>query len=121
MSTPALLLTLLLLAFLAWTAWYWFARRRRVRPLTAEQKAILEKQVAFYRRLSEADKERFEQGISQFLEEVTITGVETEVAEADRLLVAASAAIPVAVLPSPTSSAARPPRAASRRRSVAVW
>ena len=95
MSTPALLLTLLLLAFLALMAWYWFIRRRQVRPLTVEQRSLLEEEVAFYRRLSEADKKRFEQSISQFLEEVTITGVETEVTQADRLLVAASAVIPL--------------------------
>ena len=95
MDSPALLLTLLLLAFLALMAWYWFIRRRQVRPLTVEQRSLLEEEVAFYRRLSEADKKRFEQSISQFLEEVTITGVETEVTQADRLLVAASAVIPL--------------------------
>ena len=95
MDSPALLLTTLLLAFLALMAWYWFIRRRQVRPLTVEQRSLLEEEVAFYRRLSEADKKRFEQSISQFLEEVTITGVETEVTQADRLLVAASAVIPL--------------------------
>ena len=95
MDSPALLLTTLLLAFLALMAWYWFIRRRQVRPLTVEQRSLLEEEVAFYRRLSEADKKRFEQSIAQFLEEVTITGVETEVTQADRLLVAASAVIPL--------------------------
>ena len=95
MDSPALLLTLLLLAFLALMAWYWFIRRRQVRPLTVEQRSLLEEEVAFYRRLSKTDKKRFEQSIAQFLEEVTITGVETEVTQADRLLVAASAVIPL--------------------------
>ncbi|MCB9290572.1 MAG: zinc-dependent peptidase [Lewinellaceae bacterium] len=95
MSTPALILTLLLLAFLFWLGWYWFFRRRRVRPLTKEQEALLERQVDFYRRLSAEDKKRFEQSISHFLEDVAITGVETEVTAADRLLVAASAVIPL--------------------------
>ena len=95
MDSPALLLTTLLLAFLALMAWYWFIRRRQVRPLTVEQRSLLEEEVAFYRRLSKTDKKRFEQSIAQFLEEITITGVETEVTQADRLLVAASAVIPL--------------------------
>ncbi|MCB9298517.1 MAG: zinc-dependent peptidase [Lewinellaceae bacterium] len=95
MSTPALLFTLLLLAFLFWMAWYWFVRHRQIRPLSAEQRALLEEKVRFYRQLSEKEKERFEQSIAQFLEDVAITGVETEVTAADRLLVAASAVIPL--------------------------
>ena len=95
MPTPALLLTILLLAFLAGMAWYWFFRRRRVQSLAIGQRALLAEKVAFYRRLSEIDKKRFEQSIAQFLDEVSITGVETEVTEADRLLVAASAVIPL--------------------------
>ncbi len=94
MSTPAIILTTLLLAFLFWIGWFWFFRRRQVQPLAKEQRAILEKQVPFYRRLSEEDKESFAQNVAQFLEDTTITGVETEVTEADRLLVAASAVIP---------------------------
>lgn len=94
MSTPALFLTTLLLAFLLWMAWRWFVRRRRVQPLASGQRAILEKQVPFYRRLSDEEKERFAQNAARFLDDVAITGVETEVTEADRILVAASAVIP---------------------------
>ncbi len=95
MSTPAFLFTLFLLAFLLWMAWRWFIRRRRVRPLRADQREILAEKVDFYRRLRAKEKERFEQGIAYFLDDVAITGVETEVTEADRLLVAASAVIPL--------------------------
>ncbi|MCB0550389.1 MAG: zinc-dependent peptidase [Phaeodactylibacter sp.] len=95
MSDVAFLLTILLLAFLVWLGWYWFIRRRRVRPLAVAQRALLAEKVDFYRRLPEADKKRFEESIALFLSEVAITGVETEVTEADRLLVAASAVIPL--------------------------
>lgn len=94
MSTPALLFTLLLLAFLAGMAWQLFFRRRPAPPLAAEQRAVLQEKVRYYRRLSDEEKERFEQNVAQFLKDVAITGVEAEVTEADRLLVAASAVIP---------------------------
>ena len=59
-------------------------------------KKILEQEVAFYRELSsEADKIRFEKGIINFLNKVTVTGVETEITETDKLLVASSAVIPL--------------------------
>ncbi|MCB9302720.1 MAG: zinc-dependent peptidase [Lewinellaceae bacterium] len=95
MPTPALLLSFSLLAFLSWLAWFWFFRKRRVAALGEPDRRILEQQVAFYRRLPAKDKQRFEQAVAGFLEEVTITGVETEVTALDRMLVAASAVIPL--------------------------
>lgn len=58
--------------------------------------AYLEKTVAFYRGLSEEDKKLFEQRILLFWQTTPIEGgVEVEVSDKDRLLVAASAIIPV--------------------------
>lgn len=51
--------------------------------------------VKFYRQLDEAGKERFEKRAEQFLSAIKITGVNAEVEDLDRLLIAAGAIIPV--------------------------
>lgn len=86
---------------LAWLVW-WLARRRCVRrlavmsrPFAATDEAILNTRVAFYRALAETEKERFRQLVQIFLDEVRITGIRTEVDELTRMLVAASAIIPI--------------------------
>jgi Mlc titration factor MtfA (ptsG expression regulator) len=55
---------------------------------------LLVEHVAFYRALSDAEKARFEQRVQLFLADAHITGVQTEVDELTRLLVAAAAVIP---------------------------
>ena len=57
--------------------------------------AYLNKSVAFYRSLSESDKTLFEQRVRLFLETTSIEAGQIEVSDEDRLLVAASAVIPV--------------------------
>ncbi|HEY0355133.1 MAG TPA: M90 family metallopeptidase [Flavisolibacter sp.] len=52
-------------------------------------------QVPFYNRLSPGQQKHFESRVQQFLSGVRITGVNTEVTETDRILVAASAIIPI--------------------------
>ena len=64
-------------------------------PFPAAWRQILRERVAFYLTLSEADKARFEQRTQVFLASTRITGVQTEVDDLTRLLVAASALIPV--------------------------
>ena len=60
-----------------------------------EWRRILAEQVAFYLALAPPEKERFEQQVQLFLARTRITGVQVEVDDATRLLVAASALIPV--------------------------
>ncbi len=81
---------------------FWLLRRRcsrRIqaagRPFPAEWQAILERRVRFYRGLDDAGRERFRKMANVFLDEVRITGVRTEVDDTVRILVAASAIIPV--------------------------
>jgi MtfA peptidase len=81
---------------------YWIARRRCLRrlrimeqPFPASWEQILQSHVAFFRALPDDKKERFRQLVQVFLNEIRITGIETEVDDTVRLLVAASAAIPV--------------------------
>ena len=73
--------------------------RRRTAALAQEFPAawrqILSEQVAFYLALTDAEKVRFEQQTQVFLARTRITGVQTEVDDNTRLLVAASAIIPV--------------------------
>jgi Mlc titration factor MtfA (ptsG expression regulator) len=72
-------------------------RRQAVmkRPFPPEHERILRDHVAFYRALGEAEKVRFRQMVAVFLDEVRISGVGTDVDDTVRLLVAASAVIPV--------------------------
>ncbi len=81
---------------------YWLVRRRSLRrsrimkqqfPALWEQ--ILQSHVAFFRALPETEKDRFRQIVKIFLHEVRITGIQTPVDDTIRVLVAASAAIPI--------------------------
>ena len=94
---PPVLFSLALCPFI-----YWLARRRCLRRLTimrqpfpAAWEQILQSHIAFFRALSDQDKERFRQMVKVFLDEVRITGIRTEVDDTVRVLVAASAAIPI--------------------------
>jgi len=81
---------------------YWLARRRDVRrlrimeqPFPALWEQALQSHVAFFRALPDHEKERFRQLVKVFLDEVRITGIQTEVDDTIRVLVAASAVIPI--------------------------
>ena len=94
---PNMLLFLALCPFL-----YWFVRRRYLRRLKIMKQhfpdlweQILETHVAFFRALPNDGKERFRQIVKIFLDEVRITGIQTEIDDTIRVLVAASAAIPI--------------------------
>ena len=56
---------------------------------------VLENNVAFFRALDKKQRQQFEKEVTEFLSNVTITGVDTTVENLDRILVAASAVIPV--------------------------
>jgi MtfA peptidase len=60
---------------------------------------VLENNVAFFRTLDKKQKEQFETEVTEFLGHVKITGVDTTVENLDRILVAASAVIPVFAFP----------------------
>ena len=56
---------------------------------------ILKTQVPFYQQLNEDNKKEFEKRLQQFLKQVRITGVKTTVEDLDKVLIAASAIIPI--------------------------
>ena len=64
-------------------------------PFPDQWEQILRAHVAFFKALDDAGKARFRQLVQIFLDEVRITGIRTEVDETIRVLVAASAAIPI--------------------------
>ena len=81
---------------------YWWVRRRYLRRVTVMQQPfpdewerILCTHVAFFVALNDTEKARFRHLVQIFLDEVLITGIRTEVDETIRVLVAASAAIPI--------------------------
>lgn len=73
--------------------------RRRLRllrkPFPPEWERIIEENIGFYHTLSEEGQARFRDMITVFLHEVRITGVRMEVDEELRLLIAASAVLPI--------------------------
>jgi len=64
-------------------------------PVPALLKKILQDQVPFYQQLNANKKSEFEQRAAHFLTEIKITGVKTIVEDIDRVLIAASAIIPI--------------------------
>ena len=66
-----------------------------IKPIPGSYKQILSKQVSFYQQLDKTKKTEFENRIQQFLSQVRITGVKTVVEDIDKVLIAASAIIPI--------------------------
>ncbi|MEM8671064.1 MAG: zinc-dependent peptidase [Planctomycetota bacterium] len=69
--------------------------KRMQEPFPESWRAILVSDVAFFRSLDAESKKRFEKLVSIFIDETRITGVRTDVDDRTRVLVAASAVIPV--------------------------
>jgi len=75
-----------------------FLQKKKIKvtdPVPLQLKKILEAEVPFYRQLAEDQKLVFEGRAAHFLTQVKVTGVKTIVEEADRVLIAASAIIPI--------------------------
>ncbi|MPR32090.1 M90 family metallopeptidase [Salmonirosea aquatica] len=86
--------SIFLLAFIFWAVKTNYLKRRH--PVFSNSwRAILEDKVSFYQTLTASDKARFEKEILYFINRITITGVEMEIDDTDRLLVASSAVIPL--------------------------
>ncbi len=100
MTTPQLVFLLSVLALALALGW-WFARGRRQvaevleTPFPAGWRKQLRQRVAFYRALDAAGQKRFEARMQLFLARTRISGIETEVDDVTRILVAASAVIPI--------------------------
>ncbi len=80
----------------------YFARRKKqiqtyVLPDSTSQ--LLEENVAFYKELSDENKAIFRDRIKDFLANTTVRGVDVEIDDLDRLLVASGAIIPIFAFP----------------------
>ena len=64
-------------------------------PMPGSYRQIISEQVPFYQQLNETKKTEFEKRIQQFLSQTKITGVNTVVGDLDKVLIAASAIIPI--------------------------
>ena len=69
--------------------------KRMAEPFPEDWRAILLSDVAFYRSVGPEQRIRFESLVKIFLDETPITGIRTDVDDRTRLLVAASAIVPV--------------------------
>jgi len=94
----AILLTVISVALFAAGVTWWLQQPKRKKtqlPLSAGYRNLLQQYVPFYQNLDQSGKQSFESRVQQFLTDVRITGVNTEVEDLDRVLVAASAIIPI--------------------------
>ena len=74
-----------------------YTRRKKIlsRPFPQEWAEVLKSHVAYYNALDTDEQERFRRQVQIFLGEKTITGIETDIDIITRILIAASAVIPV--------------------------
>ena len=69
-------------------------RLAKLKPFPPRYRIILNQKVRFYKGLDKAEKKRFKKRLQRFMQQVTITGVDTKVSTTDKVLVAASGIIP---------------------------
>ncbi|WP_375444725.1 zinc-dependent peptidase [uncultured Fibrella sp.] len=91
------MLYFLILLVVAGLLWWLLARTKKavVDPLDPDHVTLLAQNVPYYQSLPDDRKESFANRVSQFLAKVTIEGVDTEVDELDKVLIASSAIIPI--------------------------
>lgn len=81
---------------------WWFTRkpkRKGPSPVPANVTRLLANQVRYYRQLDKKEQSRFASEVKSFLEQVTIEGVGIAVEDVDKVLIAASAVIPIFYFP----------------------
>ncbi|MEO1713986.1 MAG: M90 family metallopeptidase [Bacteroidota bacterium] len=69
-------------------------------PFPKNWRIILKQEVNYYKALDQEQQKLFEYKVQEFLANCTITGVEVKVTDRDRVLIAASAVIPIFAFPS---------------------
>ena len=60
---------------------------------------LLSTHISYYRKLNDADKKAFENLVDTFLQDTIIEGVETEITDVDKVMIASSAVIPIMGFP----------------------
>lgn len=90
---PLIIMLVLVLIVLTW--YMFFRKPKELGVFPPDWNVLLQEKVAFYRDLNKTEQQRFERAVLQFFEDVDISGVGVEIDDTDRLLVAASAVIPL--------------------------
>ncbi len=90
-----LVIALALIAFIIYLIFKEKSKTYKPEPFPESWKDILKRNIRFYNELNEQEKEQFEKRVQLFLHTTIITGVQTEISDLERLLVASSAIIPV--------------------------
>lgn len=90
----------IIIPILALLAWIIYRKKGRAKPAEAPNLAkplqqLLNSHVDYYHNLGRSARKRFEGQVAAFLQYVNIEGVGTEINDTDRVLIAASAVIPV--------------------------
>jgi len=87
---------LIIIILLLLGAYFIFRKKKSVEISPAKNyRALLAEHVAYYKRLDDNGKARFEKLVSEFLSSTRIEGVGTDISDLDRALIAASAVIPI--------------------------
>ncbi len=91
------LLAVIVIGFVLYQLYYYRKKSRLKKGLTFLPiwRDILVERVQFYNKLDTAQRARFESDLLRFLNETTITGVKCKVDDVDKVLVGASAVIPL--------------------------
>lgn len=101
--TNAFLIGLLLLGSVMILLALLFKPRKKLKnqpvPLPADYRELLTENVSFYNRLNENEKLNFEARLQHFLSTTRITGIKTTVEAIDKILIGASAIIPIYAFP----------------------
>lgn len=74
-------------------------RKIAIAPLPDFYLKLLNEHVAFYNRLADDEKINFENRVQHFLSTTRITGIKTTVEDIDKVLIGASAIIPIYAFP----------------------
>lgn len=99
-NSPGMFTLIIIATFVTLISLILFFRKTKskvkIDPVLKEKySSLLQEEVFFYRKLNNADKKRFAERVCSFLERTTIEGIGTEIDDKDRVLVAASAIIPI--------------------------
>lgn len=96
---PELKMVYIIISFVLLAAFGIYAftktKKKDPNPFPAHWHEILIEHVHFYKDLPDKEQKRFQKRMMEFLSEVYIDGVQTEVEELDKVLIAAGAVIPV--------------------------
>lgn len=90
----------IIIPILLFLAWLIFRKKDSPKPITPQKtdsalRLLLDDHVDYYHKLDAKEKQRFELKVDNFLRDVNIEGVGTDITDLDKALIASSAVIPI--------------------------